>query len=90
MRYGVLGTGVVGRTLGTRLVELGNEVCMGARAAGSPAAREWVASAAGGAREGSFADAASFGGDPVAQCVRARRGPMTPGVALRRYVCRVR
>ena len=26
MRYGVLGTGMVGRTLATRLVELGNDL----------------------------------------------------------------
>lgn len=61
MQYGVLGTGVVGRTLGTRLVQLGNEVCMGARQAGGETARAWVASAGGGAREGTFADAAAFG-----------------------------
>lgn len=61
MRYGVLGTGVVGRTLGTKLVQLGDEVCMGARAAGGEAALDWVASAGGGAREGTFADAAEFG-----------------------------
>jgi predicted dinucleotide-binding enzyme len=61
MRYGVLGTGVVGRTLGTRLVQLGDEVCMGGRAAGGEAALEWVAAAGGGAREGSFTDAAEFG-----------------------------
>jgi len=61
MRYGVLGTGVVGRTLGTRLVQLGNEVCLGARAAGGQAALEWVAATGGTAREGSFADAAEFG-----------------------------
>lgn len=61
MRYGVLGTGVVGRTLGTRLVQLGNEVTMGARQAGGAAATEWAGAAGGGAREGTFADAARFG-----------------------------
>ena len=61
MRYGVLGTGIVGRTLGTKLVQLGNEVCMGARAEGGQAALEWVASAGGSAREGTFTEAAAFG-----------------------------
>jgi 8-hydroxy-5-deazaflavin:NADPH oxidoreductase len=61
MRIGVLGTGVVGRTLGTKLIELGHDVKMGSRQAGNEHAREWVASAGGRASEGSFADAAAFG-----------------------------
>lgn len=61
MRYGVLGTGVVGRTLGSRLVELGNQVTMGGRQAGGDAAVEWARAAGEGAREGSFAEAAAFG-----------------------------
>ena len=62
MRYGVLGTGMVGRTLATRLVELGNEVAMGARQAGGATAVEWARSVGGhAAREGTFADAARFG-----------------------------
>jgi predicted dinucleotide-binding enzyme len=61
MRIGVLGTGVVGRTIATRLVELGHEVTMGARSAGNEKAAEWAAGAGEGAREGSFADAAAHG-----------------------------
>jgi predicted dinucleotide-binding enzyme len=61
MRYGVLGTGAVGRALATKLVQLGHEVTMGARRAGGEAATGWVQSAGGAAREGSFADAAAFG-----------------------------
>ncbi len=34
MRIGILGTGVVGKTLGTKLAKLGNDVRMGSRAAG--------------------------------------------------------
>jgi predicted dinucleotide-binding enzyme len=61
VRYGVLGTGVVGQTIATKLVELGNEVTMGSREPGGENATGWVASAGELAREGRFADAASFG-----------------------------
>lgn len=61
MRIGVLGTGVVGRTLGAKLVEIGHEVRMGSREAGKDAAVDWVASAGENASQGTFADAAEFG-----------------------------
>src|SRR5919199_3123972 len=61
MRIGVLGTGMVGQTLATKLVELGHEVTMGARAAGNEKAAEWASGADEGAAEGSFADAAAHG-----------------------------
>ena len=38
MRIGVLGTGVVGKTIGSRLVGLGHEVTMGSRTADNEAA----------------------------------------------------
>ena len=61
MKIGVLGTGVVGQTLGGKLVELGHEVKMGARQAGNEAAAAWAKSAGKSASEGTFADAAAFG-----------------------------
>jgi 8-hydroxy-5-deazaflavin:NADPH oxidoreductase len=61
VRIGVLGTGMVGQAIATKLVELGHEVTMGSRAAGNEKAAEWVASAGEGAAEGSFADAAGHG-----------------------------
>ena len=63
MRAGVFGTGMVGRSIATRLVELGNDVVMGSRSATSETAAEWVASVEGaGARaQGTFADAATHG-----------------------------
>jgi 8-hydroxy-5-deazaflavin:NADPH oxidoreductase len=61
MRIGVLGTGIVGRTLGTRLAALGNEVMMGSRTAGNETAAEWAKSTGGAARHGTFADASAFG-----------------------------
>jgi predicted dinucleotide-binding enzyme len=59
MRIAVLGTGTVGRTIGTKLVELGHEVTMGSRTPDNERAREWVSAAGGGAAQGTFEDAAS-------------------------------
>jgi len=61
MRFGVLGTGVVGQSIAGRLVELGHETRMGSRQAGNEKAVAWAAEAGEGASEGSFADAAGFG-----------------------------
>ncbi|MFC7260827.1 NADPH-dependent F420 reductase [Streptomyces lutosisoli] len=61
MRYAVLGTGEVGRTLGGKLVELGHEVSLGSRTKDNPAAVEWADSAGPGAGHGTFAEAAAFG-----------------------------
>jgi 8-hydroxy-5-deazaflavin:NADPH oxidoreductase len=61
MRFGVLGTGMVGRALATRLLDLGHEVVMGSRETGNAAAAEWLAGNGSGrpARAGTFADAAA-------------------------------
>lgn len=61
MRVAVLGTGVVGQGLGTKLVEVGHEVMMGSRQAGNEKAVAWVERVGGSAGEGSFAQAAAFG-----------------------------
>lgn len=64
---GVLGTGMVGQALASKLVELGHDVMMGSRQAGNEKAVAWVAAVGqaagtgGAAREGSFADAAAHG-----------------------------
>lgn len=60
-RYGVLGTGTVGQTLGSKLVSLGHEVRLGAREPRNKRAVDWAAEVGGLASEGSFADAAEFG-----------------------------
>src|SRR4051812_33374612 len=73
MQYGVLGTGVVGRTIATKLVSLGHDVMMGSRAATNPIATEWAAAAGGSARVGTFADAAAHG----ATVVNATSGGVT-------------
>jgi predicted dinucleotide-binding enzyme len=61
MRIGVLGTGIVGRTLGSALLSNGHEVRIGSRAAGNEAAVAWSEQIGGPASEGTFADAAGFG-----------------------------
>lgn len=61
MRVGILGTGVVGRTIATKLVELGHEVMVGSRTADNRSAVEWAADRGERARIGTFASAADFG-----------------------------
>jgi predicted dinucleotide-binding enzyme len=59
MRIGILGTGVVGKTLGTRLAKLGHEVRMGSRTGGGEKARAWVKDIGSKSSEGTYADAAA-------------------------------
>jgi 8-hydroxy-5-deazaflavin:NADPH oxidoreductase len=61
MRFGMLGTGVVGRTLAAKLVDVGHEVTMGSRRDGNDAALRWAESAGERGRQGTFAEAAKFG-----------------------------
>jgi predicted dinucleotide-binding enzyme len=61
MRIGVLGTGMVGETLATKLVEVGHDVVMGARSAGNDKAVAWSERFPERAGQGSFADAAAHG-----------------------------
>jgi predicted dinucleotide-binding enzyme len=60
MKFGVLGSGMVGSTIATKLASLGHEVKMGSRDAQNPKAKAWVASTGRGASQGTFADAAAF------------------------------
>ncbi|MGW2029358.1 NADPH-dependent F420 reductase [Streptomyces sp. NPDC001811] len=61
MRYAVLGTGEVGRTLAGRLLELGHEVTLGSRSRDNPVAAQWATAEADRAHAGTFADAAAAG-----------------------------
>lgn len=61
MKIGVLGTGMVGQTIGTKLVSLGHDVKMGAREATNEKAASWTAKSGNKASHGTFADAAAFG-----------------------------
>jgi predicted dinucleotide-binding enzyme len=61
MNIGVLGTGMVGTTIASKLVELGHAVKLGARDAKNEKAAAWAKQAAGSASHGTFADSARHG-----------------------------
>jgi 8-hydroxy-5-deazaflavin:NADPH oxidoreductase len=67
MKIAILGTGMVGNAIGTKLVQLGHQVTMGSRTATSAAGQQWLRSVGGAAQIGTFADAAAFG-DIVIDC----------------------
>ena len=61
MNIGVLGTGVVGQTIGSKLVQLGHDVMMGSRDEANPKAVAWAKQEGQHALFGTFANAAAFG-----------------------------
>ncbi|PTL85770.1 NADPH-dependent F420 reductase [Vitiosangium sp. GDMCC 1.1324] len=61
MKIAVLGTGMVGETIASKLVSLGHEVKMGSRSANNEKAAAWVKKAGPKASQGTFAEASSFG-----------------------------
>jgi hypothetical protein len=61
MKIAVLGTGMVGSTVGSKLVALGHEVMMGSRTRDNEKAAAFVAKHEGRAMAGTFAKAAAFG-----------------------------
>jgi len=61
MKIAVLGSGMVGNAIATKLVKIEQQVMMGSRTASSDAAQEWLRSIGGKARIGTFAEAAAFG-----------------------------
>ena len=68
-KIGILGTGGVGRTIGSKLISLGYEVRMGSRTADNEKAKAWVDANGGKASQGTFDDAAKFG-DVVFLCTK--------------------
>lgn len=61
MKIGVLGTGVVGQTIGSALIEKKHLVRMGSRTYNNEKAEAWVKDANDYASQGDFNDAAYFG-----------------------------
>lgn len=59
MRIGILGSGMVGQTVGAKLVELGHDVVIGTRDPGKLS--EWIEQVGGSARAASGAAAAAHG-----------------------------
>jgi predicted dinucleotide-binding enzyme len=69
MKIGVLGTGMVGEAIASKLAAVGHDVKMGSRSATNAKAGAWVKKAGGTASAGTFADAAGFG-EVVFNCTR--------------------
>ncbi|MEP7136316.1 MAG: NAD(P)-binding domain-containing protein [Chloroflexota bacterium] len=61
MKIAVLGTGATGRTIGTKLVQLGHDVMLGSRDEANPNAVTWAKDAGHNALYGTFMNAAEFG-----------------------------
>jgi predicted dinucleotide-binding enzyme len=61
MKVAVFGTGNVGDTIGSKLIELGHTVMMGSRTADNEKAKAFVAKHNDKASAGTFSDAAAFG-----------------------------
>lgn len=61
MKIAVLGTGMVGIAIGTKLVQVGHHVTMGSRTVNNESATKWAAPLGERARCATFADAAAFG-----------------------------
>ncbi len=61
MKIAVLGTGVTGQTLASKLVSLGHDVMMGSRDEANPKAVAWAKDQGHNALYGSFMNAADFG-----------------------------
>jgi predicted dinucleotide-binding enzyme len=61
MKIAVFGTGMVGNSIATKLVQLGHDVKMGSRTADNAKAAEWVKANGAKASQGTYADAATFG-----------------------------
>ena len=60
MKIGFIGSGQVGRSLGSGFAALGHDVKLGSRDAGKDKLRDWAAEAGPRASTGSFAEAAAF------------------------------
>ena len=60
-KIAVLGTGIVGDTIGSKLIESGHTVAMGSRTLNNDKALAFVAKHNGKAIAGTFADAAAYG-----------------------------
>ena len=69
MKYGILGTGNVAQTIGSKLIELGHEVKLGSRDAKNEKAMDWAKKNGEKASFGTFKEAVSFG-ERIFNCVK--------------------
>ena len=61
MNIGIVGTGMVGNAIGSKLIQRGHRVMMGSRTSGNEKAAAWVKANGSNASHGTFSDAAKFG-----------------------------
>lgn len=73
-KIAVLGTGMVGNVIGSKLIQLGYSVMMGSRTANNEKALAWAAANGANASAGTFADAAKFG-ELVFNCTKGEAAP---------------
>jgi predicted dinucleotide-binding enzyme len=69
MKTAVLGTGMVGQTIATKLIQLGHEVKMGSRSGHNEKATEWISKNGPSASQGTFAEA-SAAGEIIFNCTK--------------------
>jgi predicted dinucleotide-binding enzyme len=69
MKIAILGTGAVGTTIGTKLIELGHQVMIGSRSKTNEKAIEFVNKFEKNASNGTFEEAANFG-EIIFNCVK--------------------
>jgi predicted dinucleotide-binding enzyme len=90
MNIGILGTGVVGESLATALVDNGHEVMMGSRTGENEKTKAWMWKVGKGSFCGTFKDAAAFGdllficlnGDHAASVVKSLDAGATAGKVI--------
>jgi 8-hydroxy-5-deazaflavin:NADPH oxidoreductase len=80
MKIGVLGTGVVGNAIASKLAAIGHDVMMGSRTADSPKATTWAKTVAARGHVGTFADTAAFG-ELVFNCTQGANSLAALGAA---------
>ena len=73
-KIAVFGTGMVGKTIGSKLIQLGYEVMMGSRTADNEKAAGWAKANGSKASQGTFADAAAFG-EIIFNCTKGEHSP---------------
>ncbi len=73
-KVGVLGTGMVGNAIGSRLIELGYEVRMGSRSDANEKAIAWASKHGKAASQGTFTSASEFG-EMIFNCLKGEIAP---------------
>jgi predicted dinucleotide-binding enzyme len=68
-KIGVFGTGIVGNTIGTKMIQLGYKVMMGSRTAANEKAAAWATANGQNASTGTFGDAVLFA-DIIFNCTK--------------------